>query len=36
LKKDYEKMHEECDFSSDEENVCKAQRTLNNELFMAV
>jgi hypothetical protein len=29
-------MHEECDYSTDEENVCKAQRTLHNELYMAV
>ena len=36
LKKDYQKMHEECDYSTDEENVCKAQRTLNNELYMAI
>jgi len=29
-------MHEECDYSSDEDNVYKAQRTLNRELDLAV
>jgi len=29
-------MHEEIDYSSDEDNVSKAQRTLNKELHLAV